>query len=170
MIRFGGDLDDLMVDVSKLRPHPANPNNGDVDEIRASLRAIGCYRPIYASTSTGHIVGGHHLYEALLSEGHQRVPVLWRDYTPEEELRALAADNAIARRARMDPGLELDLLEALHGTETGLVGTGYEDEDLTFLRGDVHDPFVPGGFGIEDEPVGIQHTCPNCAHTWTEEV
>lgn len=160
-----------MASATAVTPHPANANNGDVEEIVASMQIVGCYRPIYASARSGHIVGGHHVYEALLSQGHQRVPVKWVDcQSDEDELRVLAADNAIAKRSRMDPGLELDMLEALHGTELGLVGTGYEVEDLTFLRGDVNDPFVPGGFGIEDEPVGIQHTCPKCAHTWTEEV
>jgi ParB-like chromosome segregation protein Spo0J len=162
MIRVAEQLQGLMEPVENLRPHPANPNNGDVDEILASLHRIGCYRPIYASVSTGHITGGHHLYAALVEAGFEQVPVVWQEYTPDEELAALAADNQIARRAVMDPGLELALVEAIHRSEAGLAGTGYEEYDLSRLREDVGDPFVPEqlGLGVEVEETLVK--CPNC--------
>lgn len=170
MIRVHPDLEDCMTSIESVTPHPENANNGDVDEIVASMRIVGCYRPVYASALTGRIVGGHHVFEALLSEGHTRVPVKWVDCrTEEEELRVLAADNGIARRARMDPGLELELLLKLEATEFGLVGTGSDEYDIRRLRDDLEDPYTPTGMGIppEENPV-VQTTCPQCGHTWAE--
>lgn len=154
-----------MVDAGSIRPHPMNANNGDVDEIRASMHIVGCYRPVYVSALSGLIVGGHHVYESLLAEGHTRVPVKMVDCkTPEEELRVLAADNGIARRARMDPGLEIELLTALEATEFGLVGTGSDGYDLARLRSELDDPFHPGaGGGIEEEETYVgSHACTSC--------
>lgn len=166
MIRIHPDLEADMVDVKNIRPHPMNANNGDVDEIRASMQIVGCYRPVYVSALSGHIVGGHHVYEALLAEGHQRVPVKMVDCkTPEEELRVLAADNGIARRARMDPGLEIELLTALEATEFGLTGTGSDEYDLARLRAELDDPFHPGAGATitDDEDTYVaSHTCTSC--------
>lgn len=162
MIRFAEQLEGLMVEATAVRPHPRNPNNGDVEEILASMERIGCYRPIYASVDTGYITGGHHVYAALLEAGFDRVPVVWQTYTEEEELVALAADNQIAKKAVMDPGLELALVEAIHGTGMGLAGSGYEEIDLGRLREDVGDPFTPEQLGLGvplDEPA-VQ--CPDC--------
>lgn len=162
MIRFAEQLESLMVDAALVRPHPLNPNNGDVGEILASMERIGCYRPIYASEETGHITGGHHVYAALLEAGFDKVPVVWQRYTPEEELVALAADNQIAKRAMMDPGLELALVEAIHGSGLGLAGSGYEEIDLSRLREEIGDPFTPEqlGFPIPQDEASVR--CPNC--------
>jgi len=162
-VRYAKGLDSLMVEAEVLSPHPRNPNNGDTEEIVASILSVGCYRPIYANLDTGRIVGGHHVYEALLSLGETRVPVVWGTYSAEDEMRVLVADNGIARRARMDPALELELLTELHGTDRGLVGVGSDEYDLARLKAELEDPFHPGVYTAPEEGTeDYGHTCTQC--------
>jgi hypothetical protein len=163
MIRYADALAELMVDADEVVPHHENANNGDVEAIVESLKTIGCYRPIYASRSTRRILAGHHLYTALLSEGETKVPVLWLDYTEEEERRVLLGDNKIASLAKIDPGLEKALLEELVRTDLGLVGTGYVDADIVTATRAVNTPFHVPQFTRTVE-------CPNCQHTFEMEV
>ena len=94
-----------MAPIDRVKQHPKNDNNGDVDEIVASMQRTGVYRPIYVSRATGHIVAGNHTYVALLDLGAKAVPVVWLDLDETQELLILAADNKIARNARPDPAL-----------------------------------------------------------------
>ena len=163
MIRVHEDLLGEMVAVDQVRPHPRNANNGDVEEIVASMQIVGCYRPVYVSRRSNLIVGGHHVFEALVSQGFTQVPVKWVDCrSEEEEVRVLAADNGIARRARMDPGLEMEMLTYLEATEFGLAGTGSDEYDLARLKADLEDPFHATGFGGEQGEMDFGHTCSEC--------
>lgn len=147
MIRFEESLRGQMVPAGDIKPHPDNYNNGDVDEIEQSLILDGCYRPIYASKRTGHILAGHHLYEALLRQGLREVPVSWIDTDEAGELRIIAKDNQIARLARPDPGLLLKMLKKVAAGEHGLAGTGFnEDHMLELLNHNA------GGFSAPPPP------------------
>lgn len=162
MIRFAADLEPLMVPAENVRSHPDNPNNGDVDEVVASVMKWGCYRPIYASRRTGYILGGHTLYAALLELGAQRLPVVFDDVTPAQEDGIILGDNQIARLARMDRAGELALLERVNETEHSLAGTGYTDDYLERLRLEVLGD-ITSDFHFEMEPDFDPHvTCPEC--------
>lgn len=168
MIRFDSSLEDLMVPAQNISPNPDNPNNGDTDEIVASILRVGCYRPIVASRKTGYILAGHHLYAALLELGAKMVPVVWSDADDESQLRIMLGDNKIARLARLDESLELDLLERLAATEVGLSATGYRDAELEKLRdrllSDINEPLAIDLTGAERLIHEIE--CPQCHYTW----
>ncbi|HEU4913076.1 MAG TPA: ParB N-terminal domain-containing protein [Actinomycetes bacterium] len=155
MIRFHTALESLMVPAESVTPDPRNPNNGETDEIIASIQLSGCYRPVYAARETGHIVAGHHLYAALLELGADHIPVLWLDGDDEQALRILLGDNQIARLARMDDALLLGLLRDLQDTGLGLLGTGYTDESIDRLLRDHPAEYTPPP---DPEPL----TCPHC--------
>ena len=90
MIRFSPGLADLMVPRDTVKPHPMNPNCGDVDALTESVLVNGCYRPIYANSRTGHILAGHTLYETLLSLGALTWPhQLVRTMLAEQLYRAM---------------------------------------------------------------------------------
>jgi len=161
------ELEALLTDATKVVPHPDNPNNGETEKIVESMVLDGVYRPIYASRATGHIVAGHHVYEAMLSEGLDRVPVLWLDIDAEEELRILAKDNMIARLAWMDPALEMELVKKIANTEQGLPGTGYDDEWLVKAITASHVPYTPDTSSALDS---VEFTCTACGHVNTVEV
>jgi len=129
-VRFQSDLQPLMVPIDKVRPHPDNPNSGDVEEIASSIEENTMYRPVWAQRSTGYILGGHHVYAACLALGSDEVPVIWCDVDDETALRILVGDNQIARLAVIDEGLLAPLLARLEQTERGLLATGFNPIDV----------------------------------------
>lgn len=166
-IRFHGSIVNLLIPAQNIYPDPRNPNNGDVDEITTSILQNGCYRPIYVNKNTRRIVAGHNLYEALLSLGAQEVPVSWVDGDDEDAVRILVADNAIARRGRVDDGLLLTLLEDIVETDAGLRGTGITERGLDQLRElamPPSPPSLPDIEPLEDSP--SEHECPSCGYKW----
>lgn len=166
MIRYTMNDPDLYP-VHAVKPHPDNPNSGDIDEIVSSILINGVYRPVYASKRTTHILLGHHLYAALIELGAQQIPVEWIDApTDEAELRILMADNRIARLAKLDPGLEREGLLRLKETEFGLRGSGYDDRYLEKLNSAIDTPLNLGEQAASED---LQHDieCPACGHWFT---
>ena len=133
-VRFHDNLIPLLEPVEDVSPHPENPREGDVEVITESIRANGCYRPIHAQRSTGHILAGNHTYEALAELGATRVPVVWLDVDDTTAARILLVDNRSADLAAYDDRQLAALLEQVKGaTPDGLDGTGYDDDDLDAL-------------------------------------
>jgi hypothetical protein len=170
MIRYHGWLDTLMTPSAEVKPDPLNPSNGDVDEIMNSVEVNGCYRPIYAAKETGHIVGGHHLYEALLRLGAHDIPVAWIDGNDEQARRILIGDNQIARLARMDDTRLLQLLDTVKDGEMGFAGTGFNEWSYADLVTATTPSNVGGWFPSAPEAENIlrRHECPACGHTWSD--
>ena len=170
MIRFLFDTEGLMTPIDHVHQHPENDNNGDVDEIVASMTTIGVYRPLYASAESGYIVAGNHTYLGMLELGAQFVPVVWlNNLTPVQERRILYADNKIARNARPDPALTRDLVQRIvsdvHGdVSAALIGTGLSIPEYERL---VKAPKPLDLSGIGRETLQHKIECPECGHQWT---
>ena len=47
-----------LVDTGQLRPHPDNPNIGDVAGIAGSIEAVGFWGAVLVHEGTGHILAG----------------------------------------------------------------------------------------------------------------
>lgn len=142
------------VAIETIRPNPGNPNMGDVDEIRVSLRRFGQFRPVTIDLRTGWLVTGHHTYAAAYEEGWDRIAVGYVTTVDDVEATAMMlADNGTARRGADDPGLLLRALEAL----PDLSGTGYTPAGLARLTAAVD---VPLSFPVPGDPVG----CVLCGH------
>lgn len=170
LIRLGGEafahpyLEPFIVDADDVRPHPDNPNNGDVEALIESLRTVGCYRVIGVQRSTGFVLMGNTLYAGLLELGATRLPAGMLDVDDEAALRMLLGDNKIARRARMDHGIEYDLLKRLEPTGLSLLATGYEPIDMERLAKSQQVRVNPPA------PVRVGHQsyrCPDCGHEWS---
>lgn len=168
MPRFHPGLRDLMVPAANLRPTEDNPNNGDVDEVVASMLRWGVYAPIIANENDGRIIAGHTRYAALLELGATMVPVVWAQADDTEHLGMLMADNRTARLARMDETRELEAMRLLAESDRGLTGTGYTDRDM--------EKMAEKALAEMDEPLEInlsgperlihEITCPECGHMW----
>lgn len=117
-----------------LRPHPANPRNGDVQGIMQSVRLHGVYRPIIVARDFT-ILAGHHLYAALGELGYDTVPIIQLPHDPNsaEAKKIMLVDNRLSDQAMYDTGVLLDLLNDVDALD-GLVGTGYATSDLDDIR------------------------------------
>lgn len=134
-------LEITRVPIGDLIPHPDNPRRGDVDQIAASLRKHGQYKPVVVQTSTGYLIAGNHTRLGalrLLEEDRaagvtdsrwQYLDVVYRDLDDEEATRILLVDNRTSDLGGYDSAALLDLLGSLPDLEA----TGYSTEDLEEL-------------------------------------
>lgn len=157
----------------ELKPHPDNPRNGDTDAIAESLRVNGQYRPIVI-TEDGTILAGNHTYAAAGELGWDTLDavVLAIDPHSTEAKRIMLADNRTADLGRYDDGLLAGLLALLDDAEGGLLGTGYDADDLADLRrlaeppdyGDLGNQI--GEWNPEESIAVTLHVAPDVAQAW----
>jgi len=121
------------VKLDKLTPHPRNARQGDVGAIVSSLEAHGQYRALVVQKSTGYILAGNHTYRAMLALGWKDAHVNYLDVDDETALRILLVDNRSSDLATYDDDALASLLRELAGTETALVGTGFDGDELDAL-------------------------------------
>jgi len=137
-----------MVALGDLSCHPDNPRRGDVEAIRASIRANGFYGALVVQRSSGFILAGNHRFMAAEAEGLDRVPVIYVDAGDDDAKAILVGDNRLSDLAENDPVLLAALLQAIQAGEQGLAGTGYSDDDLAEL-------LAQAAEGIDGEDEGL---------------
>lgn len=149
-----------MVALGDLSCHPDNPRRGDVEAIRASIRANGFYGALVVQRSTGHILAGNHRFMAAEAEGLDRVPVIYVDASDDDAKAILVGDNRLSDLAENDPVLLAALLQAVQAREQGLAGTGYSDDDLAELLAQAAE-----GIDSEDEGLAAEDEVPETPAT-----
>lgn len=135
---------DAMVDVSKLKPHPQNPNKHPKGQVRIYAKIIqhqGWRRPITVSNQSGFIVAGHGALAAAIELGVDKVPVDYQDFkTPADECAHMIADNRLPQMSEMDDAAVAAIV-ADHNLDAELAGIFDETE-----------PAAP----VELKPIAIQ--------------
>lgn len=134
------------VPVYDLKPHPDNPNRGDVNGIAESLEQFGQYRSIVANQDMT-VLAGHHVLQAAKNIGMKKIRIEQVQCSEAEAKRMMLADN---RLADLGMGADLDqLLEVLQNLDGDLAGTGFDDEYVRMLEEQVSGP--PSLDDLEDE-------------------
>lgn len=143
-------LETKLIPLDELRPHPQNPNRGDVDGISTSLEEFSQYRGIVVNQNNT-IIAGHHVWRAAQQLGRDTIRADVMEADADETLRMMLADNRLAEKGE---GYDLDrLLAALDAAES-LAGTGFDDDFLGTLRESMEGP--PDLDDLEDEAGPIQ--------------
>jgi ParB family transcriptional regulator, chromosome partitioning protein len=126
----------LLVPIEQVKPYENNANNGDVDVVRESILTNGFYGAVIAQAGTGTLIAGHTRYEALLSLGATRIPVIWVKVDDVSAARMRIVDNRSTRLGKDDQALLLEELQHIMEADNALllVGTGYLEEDLESIR------------------------------------
>jgi site-specific DNA-methyltransferase (adenine-specific) len=134
------------VPIYDLKPHPDNPNRGDVNSIAESLEEFGQYRSIVA-TQDMTVLAGHHVLQAAKNIGLKKIRIEQVQCSDAEAKRMMLADN---RLADLGMGADLEqLLEVLQNLDGDLAGTGFDDEYIRMLEEQVGGP--PSLDDLEDE-------------------
>lgn len=135
------ELDALKVPIGDLRTLDGNPRQGDVGAIVTSLEANGQYRPIVVNKRDMTILAGNHTYRAAMELGWSEIAVTFVDVDESEARRIVLVDNRLNDLATYDEGaLEAMLLEIARAEgPDGLIGTGFDGDDLDDLLADLDD-------------------------------
>lgn len=131
------------IPVSELKPHPENPNRGDVNSIAESLEQFGQYRSVVALEDMT-LLAGHHVVQAAKNIGLKTVRVDVVKCDPKTARKIMLADNRIP-----ELGLGADfemLLKNLEAIDGDFEGTGFDADYQRLLEEAVNGPPEP------DEP------------------
>lgn len=158
------------VPLATLQADPANPKAHSLDTIGESVTRFGYIEPIVRDDRTGYLISGHGRTEALRraekrdatkppegvtvdEDGVWLVPVVtgWASRNDAEARGALIALNRTGEVGGWDDSSLLDLLERLaDDPDAGLVGVGYDDDDIDELRARLEEDAAGGGSGHAD--------------------
>lgn len=137
-MQLAQDYETIPIDAVEM--HPANPRRGDLDAITSSITANGFFGACVVQRSTKFILIGNHRWLAAREAGEQSIPVLWVDVDDEQARRIMVADNRTAELATWDAESLSTLLTELAGTDAGLEGVGFTDDDLQQLVESLNEP------------------------------
>ncbi len=166
--RIHPSIVELAVPISRLKPWPQNPRNGDIDVIAESLDANSQYRPIVVATGETEpalkdtVLAGNHTYFAAGQLGWDEVAVTWWDGTYEEATRVVLVDNRAGDLAWNDDAVTVELLKGLGVSDEFLRGTGFDERAANEL---IAKQELPEDFKEYDESAADEvkkATCPNC--------
>lgn len=136
------------VPIGELKPHPENPNRGDVNSIAESLEQFGQYRSVVALEDMT-ILAGHHVVQAAKNIGLKTIRVDIVAADPKSARKILLADNRLA-----DLGLGADfelLLKNLEDLDGDYEGTGFDAEYQRLLEDAVNGPPEPDEVDDDDD-------------------
>jgi hypothetical protein len=128
-----------VVPTSRLKHHPRNPRRGDVDRIAESMDVNGVFGALVVQRSTCHVLAGNHRLKAARKLGIETLPVTWVDVDDATAHRILLADNRTSDLGSYDDTQLAELLQALDN-DGGLLGTGYDGDDLAELLAGLEPP------------------------------
>jgi DNA modification methylase len=126
------------VKMNAVRPHPENPNQGDVGAVSLSIDENGFYGRILVQKSTGYIIAGNHRYLAAAAAGATTIPAEVLDIDDATARRILLVDNRARDLASYDESALADLLRRQLDEAGTLAGTGWTPEDLDDLLADLN--------------------------------
>jgi hypothetical protein len=120
--------------VADLRTYIRNPRRGNIEAIRASLRANLQYNPITVNIGTHtdrpyEVLRGNHTLLAAREEGWETVDVVLVDIDADQARRVVLVDNKLPEMGTYD----IEALTAELQELDDLEGTGYTQEDLDKL-------------------------------------
>jgi DNA modification methylase len=120
------------IPLADLTKFPGNPRRGNVDQIAASIRRHGQYRSLVVRDEGTQkvILAGNHTYEALKAQGNLTARCELILCTDDEARRINLADNRLAELGTYDND---ELVELLSYLEDDYDGTGWTEEDVSFL-------------------------------------
>lgn len=132
-------LTPLTVNIDDVHPYDGNPREGDVGAISISLETNGQYRPIVVNQRDGRILAGNHTWKAAKALGWQQIAATFVDVDDETARRIVLVDNRSNDVASYDEYALVELLQAVVADRgvAGLVGTGFDGDDLDELLADM---------------------------------
>lgn len=127
-----------VVKVADLKPHPQNYRvhpEEQIEEIAASVRAHGIYRPVVVANDNT-ILAGHGLVLAVKRNELDEIPVYRYPVAPDstEALKVLSGDNELGHMAEVDSARLLSILRGIRDDHPNeLYGTGFDEARFAAL-------------------------------------
>lgn len=159
------------VPLDRVTLYPGNAKRHDLDLLRDSLRRRGQYRMAVVQRSTGYVLVGNGMVEAMRAEGWPLVAVHEVDVDDDEARELVLLDNRSSELGGYDTRALVELLQAMPTLEH----TGYDETTLADLVAVITPPdldLLHGEFGDPTEDDGFERIAirvpPHVAQLWRE--
>jgi ParB-like chromosome segregation protein Spo0J len=157
----GGEPKTVAID--DVRRHPENARAGNIESIKASIRANGFYGRLVVQRSTNFIVVGNHRWQAAKDLGFTAIPIELVDVDERQARRMLAVDNRTSDLADYDNASLAPLLKQLMA-DGDLEAAGYRQDDLDAVLKKISTPPPPDAFqNLDPGGMHLARKCPRCA-------
>jgi len=150
----------VWVPIADLSPWANNPrqNASAIAEVAKSIRRFGWGAPIVANKRSGEIIAGHTRHAAAVKLGLAQVPVRWLDLDPVDAHALALADNKLGEIATWDDAALADVLREIQAADESLLAdTGFSEDELAALLGEVAPEVVPEG---DDDAPAVDESAP----------
>ncbi len=149
-MKIAPDLLEHARPMTDLIPLPDNSRHGDIPALAESLRRFGQRKPIVIDGDRV-IIAGNHIYQAAaLLEATEIAAVSAEDLSAEDRRAYVLADNRLSDLGGYDVELLSAQLAAAAEDAAGLLGTGYDADDLDDVLAALQEQATPDLAGYGD--------------------
>jgi len=123
--------------IVKLIPHPQNANTHDdrqIGKLRHLIKVHGYAKgSVVYQKSTGYLLAGHGVIEALKKEGYTHVDAIELDIDDDKAKAFMIADNHVATQSVIDDVALQNLINELSDMNVPALDFAFDDADLQAL-------------------------------------
>lgn len=157
------------LETSTLRLFEGNARRGNIDKIADSLRVNGQFKPIVVNVGThtgkpNEVLAGNHTLLAAKHLGWSHIDAVVIDVDRDAAVRIVLADNQTSDSAHNENDALLELLDEL---DHDYSGTGFTEEEIGKLLGDIDDNEDGGDAEITDAEMNWSVVV-NCANEFEQ--
>lgn len=127
---------EFVVPITDVHLYPGNAKLHDLPTIKRSLSKRGQYRMAVVQRSTGYVLVGNGMVEAMREEGWTELAVHYRDASDTEARELVLLDNRSGELAGYDTAALVELLDSLPTLDE----TGWDPETFADLVASVRPP------------------------------
>ncbi len=159
--------------IKSLIPHPKNPRVHPESQMAKLQHSIDTFDyakgSIVIQKSTGYILAGHGIVEALKTKGYQDVDVVEVDLSAGQAEAFMIADNKLGDDSLWDNTALNALLTELTEIDIPLLDAGFDEDSLSELIKSTDSGIVipPEDFKEYGDDIETKYCCPKCGYEWS---
>lgn len=134
--------------LADIKPAEYNPRvrltemDHEYQALKASIDEFGLVVPLIINERTGNLISGHQRLNVMQAGGVEETEVVLVDMEPEKEKGLCIALNKIS--GTWDYGALADILEELRDSPVDILATGFTDDEISELLGEIQDEMNSG--------------------------
>lgn len=147
-------MESKVMRLAEIKPAEYNPRitltemDHEYRALKASIDEFGLVVPLVVNTRTDTLVSGHQRLNVMLASGVEETEVIVVDMDPEKEKALCIAMNKID--GQWDYGALADILEELRDSPVDTLATGFSDNEISDLLGEIQEEINKGTPDVEN--------------------
>lgn len=141
-------MESKVMKLADIKPAEYNPRvrltemDHEYQALKASIDEFGLVVPLIINERTGNLISGHQRLNVMQAGGVEETEVVLVDMEPEKEKGLCIALNKIS--GTWDYGALADILEELRDSPVDILATGFTDDEISELLGEIQDEMNSG--------------------------